>query len=80
MQHSVHILNFRVRAKAGLPESQERTSDATITINLLDVNDNYPEFDKVRILWKENSLEFFIFFLTRKTDTKLLSNFEKLNS
>ena len=43
-------VNFRVRAKAGLPESQERTSDATITINLQDVNDNYPEFDKVGIL------------------------------
>ena len=25
---------------------QERTSDATITINLLDVNDNYPVFDQ----------------------------------
>ena len=35
---------FRVRAKAGVPASQERTSDATITINLQDVNDNYPEF------------------------------------
>ena len=29
-----------------VPWFQERTSDATITINLQDVNDNYPEFDK----------------------------------
>ena len=36
---------LRVRAKAGVP-SQERTSDATITIKLQDVNDNYPQFNQ----------------------------------
>ena len=38
-------VTFRVRAKAGVP-SQERTSDASITIKLKDVNDNYPVFDQ----------------------------------
>ncbi len=37
---------FRVRAKAGVPQAAERTSDATITIKLLDVNDNFPEFEQ----------------------------------
>ena len=41
----VKEVTFRVRAKAGVPP-QERTSDATITIKLQDVNDNYPQFEQ----------------------------------
>ena len=37
---------FQVRARAGLP-GQERTSDAEITIQLEDINDNFPEFDQL---------------------------------
>ena len=43
---SMREVVFRVRAKAGVQTQTERTSDATITIKLQDVNDNFPEFEQ----------------------------------
>ena len=42
-------ISFQVRARAdanGIPGNQERTSDAQVTIKLVDINDNFPQFEQ----------------------------------
>ena len=38
---------FKVLARAGQGEAQDRTSDALVTIKLQDINDNVPVFDEM---------------------------------
>lgn len=60
---------LRVRAKAGIAP-QERTSDATVTIRLQDVNDNYPEFESTEyaVSIVESALPLFDVITVKATD------------
>lgn len=60
---------FRVRARTGVP-NQERISDATITIKLKDINDNFPVFDQQEYSTEllESSLPTSLVMTVRATD------------